>query len=93
MNIDQVAEQASEHIGRMIKEQSTEIADAMTTLLSESQESGKKGALSLAFSIKIATDSNKVTYRLSFSEKHTSEIEDEVDDPNQKKLPGVEDER
>lgn len=79
INIKELADQSSEHIGRFINEDEVAIQNAIDKTILDAELNEKNPIFTLSYTVKINLTNNKVTHRLKFSQSHTVEIEDDIE--------------
>ena len=81
-----IAEEAADSLRRLIVESSDEIQAAMIKAAQEAELQEAACKFNLAFRIGCDLDANKVTHTLSWSVKHTLEVETDMPKPDQPEL-------
>lgn len=69
-----------------------EMHAAIIAHMEAAQEKEGNPAFTVSFSIKLDWGGNRARTKLSFNQKFTNEADAELPDPNQPKLPGMEEE-
>ena len=89
--ITRITPQASDVLKTKLTDAQDRIEAALVDHIAAQQETEGKAAFSIGFTIKIQPGITKVGYTLAFSQRFKDATEEDLPNPNQPKLPGMED--
>lgn len=90
MNLETIAQKASEDFLGLIKENTEDLEHSITKAAEESQLQETPLKFTIGIKLTLDLDKSKQTLELSWSDKHRRSCECDIEDPNQPKL-GIED--
>ena len=87
VRLEAISKDAAHNLAHLIRENEEEILKAWVEIAKESQLQEDKPKLKLGYAIVLDLDKNKSLHKLSWTITHSREVESEIPDPNQPKLP------